>query len=221
MKTVRILSKVMITIVLITCLTIRLIGQSNESLKAQEDNQISQEDLKSVLEILGIEIFNFKVGFHPEQKCKVVLYQQEFEKRNKIKDFTIWGSQTPYRTVEDGKEIYKPLKQIKIVTKNNSPEYRLDIVMGDFRYAGNPAKMDTLYKNPHGFKPFILPDNYEIGDTIPLLLFGSYWDAVSPDGKMKFQRFCMEKELNPDLTNKAFDYMPHYFIIGIRVEGDN
>ena len=53
------------------------------------------------------------------------------------------------------------------------------------------------------------------------MLLGSFWDSLSPDRKTKFQRFCLEKELNPDLTNKAFDYMPHYFIFGIRLESDN
>ena len=94
----------------------------------------------------------------------------------------------------------------------------LNISIGNTRYAGYPTRFDTIYKNPHGYKSFILPEKYEIGDPIPLMLLGSLWDSMSPDGKMKFQRFCLEKELNPDLTNKAFDYMPHYFIFGIRVE---
>jgi hypothetical protein len=198
----------------------RVIGQTDERLNNIKDDQISQEDLKSVLEILGIEIFKYKVNFQPEQKCKVVLYQQEYEKRNKIKDITIYGAQSPYRAFEDGKEIYKPLELIKIVTRVSPSEYTVNISIGNTRYAGYPTKFDTIYKNSHAYKSFILPVKYEFGDTIPLLLLGSFWDSMSPDGKMKFQRFCLEKELNPDLTNKAFDYMPHYFIFGIRVEED-
>jgi hypothetical protein len=222
MKTVRFLPKVMITFVLITCFTIRVSGQTNESLKDKEDKQITQEDLKSVLEILKVEIFKYKVNFPQEKKYKVILYQQEFEKRKKIKDFTIWGTTSPFRTVESGKEIYKPLEQIKIVTKNNTSEFLLNVSMGDFRLAGNQIKIDTVYKNPHACMSFKLPESYSVGDTIPLLLIGSFWDSTSKDGKVKIQRFCWGIEgLKSDFSDVAFDEMPHYFIIGIRVEGDN
>jgi hypothetical protein len=54
------------------------------------------------------------------------------------------------------------------------------------------------------------------------LLIGSFWDSTSKDGKVKIQRFCWGIEgLKSDFSDVAFDEMPHYFIIGIRVEGDN
>lgn len=46
----------------------------------------------------------------------------------------------------------------------------------------------------------------------PLFLVGSTWY----DERYNIFRFCMENQMEPDLSNDAFDKMPHYMIVSIR-----
>ena len=209
--------KVVFVILIIENISFELTGQDNEKRIDSLNYQISQEDLIAVLQTLNIEVHKYKVNFPKEQKCNVFLYVQEYEKRNKIKDVTIWGSPNPFRWVEDGKEVQKTIEQIRIITKRDKQEFTLNMKMGDFSIQYY-IKIDTLYKKPHACKPFKLPKDYPIGSKIPLLLIGSYWDATSRDGTMKTEKFCMENELDPDFSSRSFDVMPHYFVFGISIE---
>jgi hypothetical protein len=218
MKIFRILSKVMITVVLITCFTTRVIGQSNDSIKDKEDKQITQDDLMAVLQTLKMEIFKFNINFSNDKKYNVILYKEEYEKRDKIKDENIWSTPSPFHTYENGKLILVPLEFIRIITKGENKDYTLNIRMGDFGIPWYKVKIDSIYKYPHLCKPFKLPPECKDGSTIPLLLIGSAWETTSKDGTMKAQRFCMENVMEPDFSSKAFDEMPHYIVLGIRVE---
>jgi hypothetical protein len=212
--------KVKLAIILLSCLSINVIGQpggsSNDSLK----NQFTQDDLIAVLQTLKMEIFKFNVNFSKDKEYSVILYKQEYEKRNKIKEEDIWATSSPFHTFENGKVGYKTLEFIRIITKGENKDYSLNIRMGDFGIPGYPIKIDSIYKNPHFCKPFKLPIECTAGSVIPLILIGSAWETTSIDGTRKAQRFCMENEMEPDFSSKAFDEMPHCLIIGIRVELD-
>ena len=212
--------KVVLVAFTISCFSFELLGQDIETRIDSLNNQISQDDLIAVLKTLNIEVYKFKVNFPIEQKCNVFLYKQEFEKRNKIKDEIIWGTPNPFRGLEDGKVGQIALKRIRIITKIDKKEVALNVDMGDFNGLFK-IKIDTLYKKPHACKPFKLPTDYPIGSNIPLLLIGSYWDATSIDGTMKTEKFCMENELDPNFSSRAFNAMPHYYIFGIKIEKQN
>ena len=219
MKNLRFYFVAFAAIMLINGLFNKVVGQSKDDLKDPGINQISQEDLQAILDVLHINIFKFNIGLPIEQKCSAVLYRQEYEKRNMIKETTIWGTSNPFRTIENGVEVEKALDQIRIISKKDNDNFILFIRMGDFGLNDYKIKYDSIYTNPHDCKPFKLPTKYKIGDKIPLLLIGSYWDSTSKDGKMKTQRFCWElNDLNNDFSDKAFDVMPHYLVFGIKLE---
>lgn len=201
-------------LILFNSISLKAFGQNDS--KDSLNNQLSQEDLIAVLQTLNIEIHKFNVNFPLTQKCNVVLYQQEYEKRNVIKDKIIWGTPSPYRGMQDGKEVQKALEQIRIVTKSDRRDFTLNINMGDF-ILQRVIKIDSQYTNPHACKPFKLPSDFTIGSKIPLLLIGSYWNTSSKDGTTGAQRFCTESFLNSDFSDRAFDVMPHYLIIGIKI----
>lgn len=207
-----------LAMILMNCTSMIAIGQTGASSTDSLKNQITQDDLTAVLQTLNMEIFKYDVNFSKDKKYNVILYKQEYEKRNKIKEEDIWGTTSPFHTFENGKVGSKTLEFIRIITKRENKDYSLNIRMGDFGIPGYPIKIDTIYKNPHLCKPFKLPGECTAGSTMPLLLIGSAWETTSKDGKMKAQRFCMENELEPDFSNKAFDEMPHYLILGIRIE---
>ncbi|HUX94300.1 MAG TPA: DUF5041 domain-containing protein [Bacteroidales bacterium] len=221
MKNIKDFLKVVLAIILVNCFSMRVIGQTGASLKDSLKNQITQDDLIAVLQTLNMEIYKFNVNFSKNKKYNVILYKQEYEYRNKIKEENIWSTTSPFNTFENGKVGYRTLEFIRIITKGENKDYSLNIRMGDFGIPGYPIKIDSIYKNPHFCKPFKLPIECTDGSIIPLILIGSSWETTSRDGTMKARRFCMENEMEPDFSSKAFDEMPHYFIIGIRIEGDN
>ena len=217
------LFKILLPVILINVFMVEANGQIITSaggplLKDSSKEPISQEDLQAVIQALDIEIYKFNLNIAKDQKCKIILYKQEYEKRNIIKNENIWGTTSPFRSSVDGKLVDKLLKDIRIITKKNEREFSLIIKMGDFNIRKLSIKIDSIYANPHACKPFKLPNECTIGSSVPLLLIGSFWDSTSIDGKMKFQRFCMENELNNDFSNRSFDEMPHYFVIGIKIE---
>ena len=218
MKNVKNFLKVVLAIILVNCFSMRVIGQTGASLKDSLKNQITQDDLMAVLQTLKMEIYKFNVNFSKDIKYNVILYKQEYEKRNKIKEENIWSTPSPFHTYEDGELVYKTLEFIRIITKRENKDYSLNIRMGDFGIPWYQLKIDSIYNNIHLCKPFKLPTECTAGSTIPLILIGSSWESTSKDGTMKAQRFCMENEMEPDFSSKAFDEMPHYFILGIRIE---
>lgn len=218
MKKIRIFTLSFLVILITSNFFSRIYGQTTTNTVDPLKDQISQEDLKAVLSLLHINLFKFNTNFPFDLKCTIVLYQQEYEKRKLVKEFTIWGTTNPFQDRRDGKNIEKALDQIRIISKIEDQVFWLEINMGDFELNDYKVKIDSIYKNPHLCKPFKLPDKYKIGDKVPLLLIGSSWDSTSKDGKMKAQRFCMENEMLSDFSSKAFDEMPHYYIFGIKIE---
>ena len=180
---------------------------------------VSQEDFRAILSLLKLEMFKFNVDFPIDMKCEAYLYQQEYVERTLIQEKIIWGTRSPYTVFDkNGDSSEQPLANVKMFVKNNTRSFSLVIRMGEFGIDGYELKIDSVYKNPHACKPFKLPEEYKIGNKIPLLLIGSFWDATSIDGTMKAQKFCMENELPGDFSNPAFDKMPHYFVFGITIK---
>lgn len=81
------------------------------------------------------------------------------------------------------------------------------------------AEPDFKYYNSYRPKPFT-PCGLKPGEMVPVMLFGAYWyDAdLSKAYGAPVSRFCMEPELDPEMTNTAFDRMPHYWVVRIGVE---
>lgn len=215
--------KILLAVIFINVFVVKANGQIITSaggslLKDSSKEPISQEDLQAIIQALDIEIYKFNLNIEKDRKCKIILYKREYEKRNIIKDENIWSTTSPFRRMVDGKPVEQLLKDIQIITKKNDRDFSLSIKMGDFKINKYSIKIDSIYANPHACKPFKLPNECTIGSSVPLLLLGSFWDSTSIDGKTKFQRFCMENELNNDFSSKSFDEMPHYFVIGIKIE---
>ena len=74
-----------------------------------------------------------------------------------------------------------------------------------------PAKQRYLYQS----RPIETGYAVDAGKFIPLALFGSYWwDADSG-----VFRFCGENIIKPDLSSDIIKYIPHFYILGIKVAG--
>ena len=65
----------------------------------------------------------------------------------------------------------------------------------------------------YGFRQFKV-DKINIGGFTPLLMYGSYWW----DNDSHIFRQCGETELEPDLSSEILKQIPHYYVIGFKVE---
>lgn len=74
---------------------------------------------------------------------------------------------------------------------------------------------DTSGKQFYAYhtRPFKINHPFVSGEFTPLVLVGSAW----LDKKYNIHRFCGENEIEPDLTTKMLEYIPHYYVIGITV----
>ena len=98
------------------------------------------------------------------------------------------------------------LKKVRMIVENqgssgqslslkplNAPGFE-----GHYAYDIRPFKQDTI----------------AIGDFTPLLLVGSFWY----DEAHGIVRFCGENSFDKDMSSETLKLIPHYFVIGIRVE---
>ena len=63
-------------------------------------------------------------------------------------------------------------------------------------------------------RPFELAGSLEKGKFIPLVLYGSYWYDAAAGGC----RFCGDNEIKPDLSSDIVKYIPHYYVLGIKIK---
>ena len=90
--------------------------------------------------------------------------------------------------VENIGAVRKPLSMKPITDSSGKEEYMYDSF---------PFKVDEI----------------QLGEFIPLVMFGSYWF----DEEAGYYRFCGESELEADLSSKILSLIPHYYIIGMSV----
>lgn len=74
----------------------------------------------------------------------------------------------------------------------------------------NPENKWYIYET----RPFELTAPIEKGKIIPLVLYGSYWYEPQAGGC----RFCGDNEIKPDLSSDIMKYIPHYFVLGIKIK---
>ena len=77
----------------------------------------------------------------------------------------------------------------------------------------NPDKPDDKWY-VYESRPFELVEPFEKGKFIPLVLYGSYWYEPENGGC----RFCGENEIKPDLSLDIVKYIPHYYVLGIKLK---
>jgi hypothetical protein len=74
----------------------------------------------------------------------------------------------------------------------------------------NPEEKWYMYQS----RPFELTASIEKGKFIPLVLYGSYWY----DPKACCCRFCGDNEIKPDLSSDIVEFIPHFFVLGIKIK---
>lgn len=73
-----------------------------------------------------------------------------------------------------------------------------------------PATPIYIYES----RPFELASPFKVGQFIPLVLYGSWWYDADSD----VTRLCGEKFIKPDLSSDIIKYIPHFYVLGIRIK---
>jgi len=63
-------------------------------------------------------------------------------------------------------------------------------------------------------RPFKLVAPFERGKFIPLVLYGSYWYEPETGAC----RFCGDSTIKPDLTSDIVKSIPHFYVLGIKMQ---
>ena len=63
-------------------------------------------------------------------------------------------------------------------------------------------------------RPFELVAPFEKGKFIPLVLYGSHWY----ESETSACRFCGDNTIKPDLTSDIVKYIPHFYVLGIKMQ---
>ncbi len=202
-------------------------AQTKEGELNSSATELTQEDYEAMLALNRMKIYKFPVKIPEDQKCKVMLYKQEFDSQGMVEDENIVPSGSPHPKVVDrqvvrnkeGERVFIPLNGVRIIMKEVGKDFELAIRMGEIEIPYMPVKIDSIYSEMHHVKSFSIPDEFPIGSEIPLVLIGSAWKSTDVAGNEEMSKFCWgEYEgISPDFSQEQFTKMPHYIVFGIRV----
>lgn len=207
----------------------------SQSIKPQ---QATFEDYIPLLNAAGYKAYSFDISDFLDNTYQVEFEIKEYKDGVELKGENIEFCFSNRRMIKD----FPEENQKDILEKGLAvdPEKGVYSHSDKLTVAFSPNKLDSL-KNIHlsltgigaGSRRLILkglqsPDSDEIfyhyqdrpfklgefkeGTFIPLVLYGSFW----LDKKYNIFRFCGEKEIDPDLSTEILQYIPHYYIIGVK-----
>lgn len=197
------------------------------------NTQVNNEDIMWLLEDKGLKFFKYDLSDQFDETYNINIYIKEVDSNGpKEKLLLSFGKNKKSITEFNDKdkeeyrlrnpnikdeEIYHHLLDELKIGFNNINDSLVDV---KFNISGNERHININLRNC-----FINPNrkffyyeirtfkeqDFEPNKEIPLLMYGSAWY----DKQSGLVRFCMGHELDSDLSNDAFQYMPHYYVIGI------
>lgn len=216
---------------------------SYANIQAQEIKRIdpSFDDFLPILKSVGYEMFSFDISSLGNSTYNIAFITREYADGVLVHD----SSQDDFQYIVTNRDMLSILpeeQQKEVLEKNLAYDaengiWKLanKITIGFVpaadslkKYSVNIENMGSLGStlklkplNAPGFnnqymydiRPFKV-DTIEIGGFTPLVLIGSFWY----DSKFDIVRFCGEMEFSKDLSSDTLKLVPHYYVIGIKVE---
>lgn len=182
---------------------------------------VDAADLQELLELKGMYICKYDLSGIRDTSMQVTMRIDEHFGRDSVRTvqrlamgdiFSRWNS------------TYSESLKVMIVPQTDSTSMLYCDLEGRMK-AGVVLK---LRKAPPKFKiyntyrpvPFKM-EKLKTGEQVPVMLFGSFWhDAKLSErlGGEPAYRFCMEKVMEADMRNEAFDLMPHYWVVYVGLQ---
>lgn len=222
------MKKVILTLVAL-CLTGVCTAQKAESMK------LSGNDAITVLQAMGVEMYKFDLRKFQDKTYNFSLYVDEYTKgegKERIKN-VFFGSNKRSMTDEDIAVILKydstrmefldfenklmfSKQEVSIIIRpgtDSTAIFHIDLLNAGSM--GLPFKLHILEgqkKAIYYSRPFEITEYDDAEPDIPLMLYGSAWI----DGDI--QRFCGEITIQKDLSSDIVEDIPHFYVIGLKIE---
>lgn len=195
-------TKLLFPALLITC-----------ALSAQEIHQVptSFEEFQNVLETSGYRAYSFDYSAFETGAWDITLVCRAYEDHKLVHELTV-TSFTP--RVEDRTITISTLPSQKdslgllYISVPDAGRFTRSFKLHPLYVPGNPKPRYFYQARP--FKPSALKNTED--DFLPLLLYGSGW----VDDSVGAIRFCGEREIDPEMTAKVLEYLPHYYLFGLK-----
>ena len=201
------------------------------------------DDIMNLLQASGYELFSFDITEMLNERYDIHFIKKEFEAGERIGFLGITAfpnkrllTDFPEAHWQDffdsGGQIIDPETQaiahaerinIGFHPSNNDSIKFMQISVPDFGASRRPLRLrgltiegsDRQFYSYH-VRPFRI-EAFEANTFIPLILVGSVWI----DERFNMARFCSERVFNPDMSNESLQFIPHYFVIGVRFDRRN
>lgn len=182
---------------------------------------VDAADLQELLELKGMYIYKYDLSGIRDTSMQVTVRVDEHFGRDSVRTirrlmmgdlFYRWNS------------TYSESLKVMIVPQTDSTSMLYCDLEGRMK-AGvvlNLRKVPpkfTLY-NTYRPVPFKM-EELKMGEQVPVMLFGSFWHDAKLSERLGGQpayRFCMEKVMEADMRNEAFDLMPHYWVVYVGLQ---
>lgn len=194
------------------------------------------QDIIRTLNANGYEFYSFDLSTFNDKTYEIEVYIQEGDSTGLLTDNEIRGAGWQSRQfLKDIPEEYRqdvtPIDSvtglidqisrigISIAPKTDSTvnvrinigQYGMSRVLKQQPIIWYREGQQIIYR-AYGTRPFKI-ETFESGKDIPLVLYASYWF----DPQANICRQCGEEEIDPDLSTPILKYIPHYYVIGIRL----
>lgn len=199
--------------------------------------KVETSDLMNALEMSGYRFarFDFSDFLNYNYNYDFKFYYQEFDGKTLLepKYFNVGTNREPVsvfseehrkqvlksRGLPEDSKYFRQLTDMSIylVPKSDSvtklvleiPEYGRFTPLMKLKPIVTPDFTFYMYES----RPFELTA-INLGENTPLMLYGSGWF----DPKHNVCRMCGERELKKDMSSEILKDMPHYYIIGVKIE---
>ena len=218
---------------IIFCMLILSCAAFGQQIKKQN---VELDDLLSLLNYAGYEIFSFDISEMLNERYDIVLVMKEYEAGNEIassnfatvpnKRLLTDFPESQWQQMIDAGRVIDPITQAtahveKISfgfspSNNDSTKYiQINapnmLMRSPLKLRGLTIKAWDRKVFSYYTKPFKI-DTFEVDKFIPLVLFGSSWY----DERINVLRFCGEREINPDMSSEILKDVPHHYVFGVR-----
>jgi hypothetical protein len=187
-------------------------GQSNEM---DYNLPVDQEDVLVALQMAGFSIYNFGVSMPDTSTYSLLFTIQEYIGKEMVSEKEWVSITTPYQGFVNNEKIQKKVNKIRVIIHKFDQDtsdlyFDAQIFGGKTTYRARTHLNDSFLYNfyPVSFNQWPV----KLNSFHPLCLIGSSW--IDSKGT---ERFCLEKELEPDYSSDAFNTMPAYYIIGYKL----
>lgn len=240
---INIKNKILYLLTIYVCGCMSMFGQTDNAklIKPLEANLM---DYASLLQATGYEVFPFDISSLSDGQYEITFRFKEYKDGKEIRD-RYFGGGRPFNNMrflsdfpKDNQDKIKPENMadanlgiysmgkritigfipsvndsIRPIIANVENMGQLTGLMRMFPQYTDNDSVNGEKRYIYATVPFKLHE-LKTGEFIPLVLYGSFWY----DEKFKIHRFCGEKEIDPDMSSKILQYVPHYYVIGIEVQ---